>query len=221
MDKNLINERPFPLWGNPHEIGKSNDGEDDFVIEYFNNKNNTEKKIVVDIGAADGITGSNSRILINNFNWSGILVEPLTDFYQFLLKLYDDNKNVSILNYACSIDETDTIIYFGDDQKIGLSSLLIEASISHDLNKKQLIKTKKFNNLIEPKRIDFLSLDTEGNDFKILKDIDYEKYDITVICCERWVGHDKDYNDLIINFLSEKGFVVGKITNSNLIFVKK
>jgi len=67
MNNNIINERPFLQWGLKHEIGLSNDGEDDFVISYFKDKKINRKRVVVDIGAADGLTGSNSRKLINHY----------------------------------------------------------------------------------------------------------------------------------------------------------
>ena len=220
MKNNLVNERPFPLWGLSHEIGVSNGGEDDFVISHFSDKKINRKRIVVDIGAADGLTGSNSRKLINEHDWSGILVEPFLPFYEFLVKLYNDNKNVTILNYACDVNETETVIYFQNNQdKVGLTSLLSETAVAQNLNETQVIKTKKFNDIVETQDIDFLSIDTEGKDFDILKNIDFGKYNIGVICCERWVGHDDDYNNIIINFLSEKNFKLSKITISNLIFV--
>jgi FkbM family methyltransferase len=220
MNNNIINERPFLQWGLKHELGVSNDGEDDFVVSYFKDKKTNRKRIVVDIGAADGLTGSNSRKLINEHSWNGILIEPFLPFYDYLTKLYSDNDNVTILNYACDIGEKDTVIYYQDDHnKVGLTSLLPETAINQNLNKKQIIKTKKFNDLIEPPYIDFISIDTEGKDFDILKDIDFEKYTIGIICCERWVGHDDDYNNIIIKFLFDKNFKLVKTTIGNLIFL--
>jgi FkbM family methyltransferase len=220
MNNNIINERPFLQWGLKHEIGSSNDGEDDFVISYFKDKKINRKRLVVDIGAADGLTGSNSKKLINEHNWCGILIEPFLPFYNYLTKLYCDNDNVTILNYACDIDEKDTVIYYQDNHdKVGLTSLLPETAINQNLNQKQIIKTKKFNDLVKTQYIDFISIDTEGKDFDILKDIDFKKYTIEIICCERWVGHDIDYNNIVIQFLSEKNFKLVKTTNSNLIFL--
>jgi FkbM family methyltransferase len=220
MDNNIINERPFPKWGMKHEIGISSDGEDDFVISYFKDKKINRKRVVVDIGAADGLTGSNSRKLISEHNWSGILIEPFLPFYNYLTKLYGDNDNVTILNYACDIGEKDTIIYYQDNHdKVGLTSLLPETAINQNLNEKQIIKTKKFTDLVETQYIDFISIDTEGKDFDILKDIDFKKYKIEIICCERWVGHDNDYNNIVIDFLSKNNFKLAKTTSANLIFL--
>jgi FkbM family methyltransferase len=215
----MINKRPFPNWGLQHEIGNSNDNEDNIILSFFENKKIERKRLVVDIGAADGLTGSNSRKLINEYGWNGILIEPLTTFYNFLMDLYSNNQNVSIYNVACSTTNQNSIIYYSDNQsKIGLSSLLQETSLNQNLNKKQEVQTKKFNNIIKIKEIDFLSLDTEGKYFDILKDIDYDEYKIGMICTERWVDHDDDYNNLISDFLKTKNFSLYQTTSGNLIY---
>ena len=156
----MINKRPFPNWGLQHEIGNSNDNEDNIILSFFENKKIERKRLVVDIGAADGLTGSNSRKLINEYGWDGILIEPLTTFYNFLMDLYSNNQNVSIYNVACSTTNQNSIIYY----------------------------------------------------------IDYDEYKIGMICTERWVGHDDDYNNLISDFLKTKNFSLYQTTSGNLIY---
>jgi FkbM family methyltransferase len=208
----IFKNRPYPKWGFDNELGCSNDMEDDFVVKYF--KRRSCSKYVVDLGAADGITGSNSYKLINNFGWNAVLVEPLKPFYNYLLELYKDNNNVEILNYACDIEEKETEIkYRSFDEAIGLSSLVLNWENS------QKIESKKFNTLVKQKRIDFLSIDCEGKDFDIIKDINFDEYDIEIICCER-SNNDYDYNKNISDYLIEKDYILAKITNHNFIFVK-
>ena len=61
--------------------------EQDFLIEYFNNKKNG---LLVDIGAADGINNSNTRYLIEN-GWEGLLVEPnkkiIISYWNFMMTI--------------------------------------------------------------------------------------------------------------------------------------
>jgi len=211
--KDIFLKRPYLNWGYHHEIGCSNGGEDNFVMNYF--KDNLSNKIVVDIGAADGITGSNSYRLISECGWSAILIEPFKPFYNFLLELHKNNDKVKILNYACDNEEKQTVIkYRSFDEHMGLTSLLC------DWENSQNIETKKFNTLVETKKIHFLSLDTEGKDFDILKDINFNEYDIEVICSEK--SDDlPHYNNNIIQFLQNKNYVHHLTTNHNFIFVKK
>jgi FkbM family methyltransferase len=208
----LFSKRPFLRWGFEHEIGCSNDKEDEFYLELLSKNNN--KKLLIDIGAADGITGSNSYRAITKHNWSAILVEPLKPFYDYLKLLHGENKNVRILNFACDNEEKETEIkYRNFDEAIGLSSLI------YDWENKQKIQTKLFSSLVSEKEIDFLSLDTEGKDLDIVKTIDFNFYNIKIICIEK--EENFLYNLEIKNFLELKNFKFTKETNHNYIFVNK
>ena len=55
-----------------------------------------------------------------------------------------------------------------------------------------------------PKKIDYLSIDTEGSEFDILKNFDFNKYEIKVITCEHNFTNSKEK---IISFLTSIGYV--------------
>jgi hypothetical protein len=50
--------------------------EQDIIIKFLDGLTKQAKPILVDIGASDGVAFSNSRNLIQNYGWSGILFEP-------------------------------------------------------------------------------------------------------------------------------------------------
>jgi FkbM family methyltransferase len=52
---------------------------------------------VLDIGAGDGVTFSNSRALIER-GWGGLLVEPSPEPFQALYKLYRQHPKVELMN---------------------------------------------------------------------------------------------------------------------------
>lgn len=215
MINDIINQRPFPNWGFSHEIGCSNDGEDNFVISFFKEKKIERNRVVVDIGAADGLTGSNSRKLITNENWDAVLVEPFLPFYNYLIKLYENNSNVAIYNNAVDTEEQDTLIYYrNNEDAVGLTSLIFNWENNHKIH------TKNFNNLIKKYDIDFLSLDAEGKDYEILNSINFDLYKIEIICIEKSVNNH-DYNNKIFNLLDSKNYLHVKTTNHNFIFIKK
>ena len=54
-----------------------------------------------------------------------------------------------------------------------------------------------------PSKIDYLSIDTEGSEFDILKDFDFEKYDIKIITCEH--NFTKSRKD-IFSLLTSNGY---------------
>jgi len=213
----MFSDRPFPDWNSGNNIGKANAGEDEFFMQYFNNK---KQGLIIDVGAADGVTGSNSFRLINEMNWKGILIEPFVPFYDYLNKIYKSNNNVEIYNCAFDDQEQETRIYFKNNQTdIGLTSLIEKYSDrpSKDFENSQIVHTKLFNNLIKDTRIDILSLDTEAKDWDIIKTIDFDKYDIRLICTE--IGW-QDLNEKIFDFLNKKGYAMLHKTMDNFIFEK-
>jgi len=214
-DKNFIDDRPFPSWARfPDFIGSAGHGEDQIVIDYYKNKKNFDKKLVVDIGAADGITASNSRRLIIEENWEAILIEPMNIFVEFLHKIYCNNSNVKILPFACDKEEKVSSLFINKDQsEIGLSSLIPFGNTII-----QEIETKRFSNLVQNKRIDFLSIDAEGKDLDIIQDIDLNIYDIEVICIEHTHAQ---IADLIKQHLLQNNYELSHVTDWNWIFIKK
>ena len=60
-----------------------------------------------------------------------------------------------------------------------------------------------FENIVEKTNIDFLSLDTEGNELEILETINFNKYNISIISVE-----NNEYNDRFINFFSNKNYIL-------------
>ena len=80
----------------------SQDGQDKFLVEnLFKNKNNG---FYVDIGANDGVSLSNTKVL-EDIGWEGICVEPLPNSFE---KLVDSRKcksfNVAINNDNSEIE---------------------------------------------------------------------------------------------------------------------
>lgn len=53
----------------------------------------------LDVGAFDGVTFSNTRCLAET-GWSGVLVEPSPPAFCWLMKNYDGNPNVELINAA-------------------------------------------------------------------------------------------------------------------------
>ena len=150
-------------------------GQDLFVLNELNFKKNG---FFVEFGATNGINGSNTYLLENKFNWRGILAEPAKIFYDELNK-----------NRKCFI-ETNLVwknsksrLLFHEDFAGGLST--IKKFIDHDTqirkkNKEYILETISLNDLLvkynAPKIIDYLSIDTEGSEFNILNNFDFNKY---------------------------------------------
>ena len=160
-------------------------GQDFFVLDRTAYK---EHGFFVDIGAADGITGSNTFILEKFYKWSGICVDPNPVFMQSLFNCRD--SSVSTL---CVYSETGKILpfkictdnnqFFGWNFRSGLKSHI--SSIDQEIDKSFStinVLTISLNDLLHlynaPTDIDYISLDTEGSEYDILKTFNFEKYNV-------------------------------------------
>jgi len=181
--------------------------QDQFTYEhYFLNKPNG---IFVDIGAHNGKTDSNS-LFFENLGWEGFCIEPNPEMFKELQNL----RKCKCLPYAVG-DKNQTLQFFQikDENLSVLSGLVDEFSpraikIINDYNLEANqsfdyidVECKTFESLIDVYNIDFLSLDTEGNELKILQSIDFNKYDINVITVE-----NNDYDNKFIDFLTPNGY---------------
>lgn len=182
-------------------------GQDQFVYEnFFYNK---KDGYFVDIGAHNGERDSNS-LFFEKLGWIGVCIEPNPEMFTKLKSL----RTCLCLPYAVSDkNEINTFFQITGDGPTVLSGLADEYSSQaiQRINEFDLENTQEFNyievecktfdNLIDNCNIDFLSLDTEGNELKILKSINFDKYNINVITVE-----NNDYDNKFIDFLIPKGY---------------
>lgn len=181
--------------------------QDAFVYEnYF--KERTDG-IFVDIGAYDGIVGSNS-LFFEKLGWQGVCIEPNPEMFKKLQEL----RKCRCVPYAIS-DKSETARFFQikEGGPATLSGLVDEysqqaiARINKEVNQEDQnfdyidVECKTFKSIVEHKHIDYLSLDTEGNELKILQSIDYNEYFIDVITVE-----NNDYDYKFIDLLTQKGY---------------
>ena len=198
-------------------------GQDRFLNEnYFKNK---LTGTFVDIGAHDGNTYSNSKFF-ENLGWSGLCVEPIPNIFDQLKA----NRKCICENYAISDSEGEDDFLLVHGYAEMLSGLVkeydpmhvgrIDGEIHHYGGKKEIIKVKTvtLQTLLDKHNIssiDFLSLDTEGNELKVLKTIDFNKVNVFAISLENNYKDEK-----IRNFLVEKGFTHIKSLDVDDIFIK-
>lgn len=196
-------------------------GEEQILSQFFGDKKNG---FLVDIGAMDGITYSNSRYLIENNSWSGILVEPHPEYFQNLQRIYGDNHNIALLNYGCFNIETELDFYLYSTGIDGSVSTISQDFKEHITNRhgdkyKEIIKinTMTLNNVIKDcDHIDFLSIDVEGVDMEVLSSNDWAKNRPSLVCIE----HSMDIN-ILNEFMDNINYVKYAETGGNTFFVGK
>ncbi len=181
-------------------------GQDKFLFEnLFKEKSNG---FYLDIGAHDGITLSNTY-LFEKLGWDGVCIEPIPDVFTKL----KSNRNCKLFNCVLSNKKGTENFLVLEGYTEMLSGILENYDPAHLIRidnelrmmggSKKVITSESltFDDLQLPNIIDFVSLDVEGSEMKILETIDFNKYHINIISIE--VNHGADE---ITNFIESKNF---------------
>ena len=142
----------------------------------------------VEFGATDGVTLSNTNLLEKRYGWSGILAEPARRWHDLLRR----NRHCHI-ETRCVWRESNARLAFRETELAELST--IEDYSGRDMHRVErkdggtyMVETISLLDLLReyqaPRVIDYLSIDTEGSEFDILKDFDFAAYQFRVITCE-------------------------------------
>ena len=181
-------------------------GQDKFVNDsYFRSMNNG---FFVEIGAYNGIDGSNCYFFEKFLNWSGIAIEPSPTQFLALQK----NRKCKCINKAVAkksekIEFIDVVKGYTQMSGINNSSYqktleIIKKDLRTVLDKK-IIETATFSEIVEYNYlIDYLSIDVEGGEMDILESIDFDLYKIKVLSIENNYPSEINYE----KYLSDKGF---------------
>ena len=192
------NERIF-FW---NENFFSQAGQDKVIKNHFfpNKKNG----FFLEIGAYDGIEGSNCFHFEKFLNWNGIAFEPSKVQYEKLKK----NRNCKILNKAMSnsIVEVDFVeIIEGLTQMSGIrnenytAEKIINNSAQSKTEISKIVTTTFDQEVPSHQEIDYLSIDIEGGELSLLETIDFEKYNIKVVSVENNLPDKFNYNSFFIS----------------------
>lgn len=170
-------------------------GQDIWVLEKTNFKRNG---FFVEFGATDGVLLSNTYLLEKEFNWRGICAEPNTKFYKQLVS----NRNC-IVSDECIGGTTGEKVSFVFAQEYGGMQKHMADDMHKDKRQAYLEEGKEgeletislHDFLIKnsaPKFIDYLSIDTEGSEFEILKEFPLDQWDIKYLSIEHNFSHQRE-----------------------------
>ena len=195
-------ERSF-FW---NEKYTSQAGQDKMIKKnFFDGKKNG---FFIEIGAYDGISGSNCYHFERFLNWDGIAIEPSIIQFEKLKK----NRKCKVLNNAIS-DEVKEVEFIEVTEGLTQMSGINDGSFERNFNiisKNQASKTNSINlktitfDEIVPKNkdIDYLSIDIEGGEMNLLKSIDFNTNNIKVISVENNIPKEQNFK----NFFEEINF---------------
>ena len=195
-------ERSF-FW---NEKYTSQAGQDKMIKKnFFDGKKNG---FFIEIGAYDGISGSNCYHFERFLNWDGIAIEPSNIQFEKLKK----NRKCKVLNNAISneVKEVEFIeVTEGLTQMSGINDSSFERNFkiisNNQASKTDSIKLKTitFDEIVpKNKDIDYLSIDIEGGEMNLLKSIDFKTNSIKVISVENNIPKEQNFK----NFFEEINF---------------
>jgi FkbM family methyltransferase len=152
---------------------------EDLIIDDLNEIN--QDSVILDIGANDGITFSNSRLFIEKYGCKSYLVEPTSECIRLLNTLYENTEIVKIIPYAISEKIGPMKINVGNLMDLPtcvnqVSTLLDDERVYWERGRNvkyteeiiQSITPKKLVDMLDDTSIDLLSIDTEGMDYVTL-----------------------------------------------------
>ena len=194
----------FFFW---NEKYTSQAGQDKIIKKnFFDGKKNG---FFIEIGAYDGISGSNCYHFERFLNWDGVAIEPSIIQFEKLKK----NRKCKLLNNAIS-DEVKEVEFIEVTEGLTQMSGINDSSFKRNIDiisNNQLSKTTSTNlktitfDEIAPKNkdVDYLSIDIEGGEMNLLKSIDFKINNIKVISVENNVPKEQNFKNLFeeINFI--------------------
>ncbi len=148
----------------------------------------------VDCGAYDGLEHSNSALLDFEYGWTGLCVEANQDYARACAQ---NRPNARVLNLAVS--DSEGTIHFRNQ----LPSLDSSAPV---------VRCAPLQTILEecnaPSVIDYLSLDVEGFEAKVLRSFDFDRYQINLMTVEHNLYVDGPaFKQEIADILLRKGFI--------------
>lgn len=171
--------------------------------------------VCVEVGAANGIKGSNS-LYFEQRGWNVLCIEPNPEHFESLNVHRKNNLMLACGDKVAVLPLT--IFRVGErDISTSITSLSPDERLieSHKdlINRKYEVevKVKKLSDILESDAkltdfgyqdsIDFISVDTEGTELQVLKGFDFEKYDVKLFVVEN------NYDDADIrHFMLSKGY---------------
>ena len=144
----------------------------------------------VDLAASNGFQSSNTYVLEKYFGWNGICIEPNPHFFAQLQK-----KRKCHLSDAVISDVEEEVQFRIDNGPLG-------GIVAEDTDNNPRVRGAQFENAVildrrttpfatllenyhAPNIIDYLSLDVEGSEERILRNFDFQKYTFLCMTIER------------------------------------
>lgn len=190
-----------------HNLSFSQEGEDLILKRIFNNQKNG---FYVDIGAHHPQRFSNTYLFYLQ-GWRGINIDAMPGSMEPFSQLRPEDINIE----AAISDSSEELTYYIYNEP-ALNTFSEKLTIKREsigdykITNKKRLKTQKLSEILdeyleEPRDIDFMSIDVEGLDTKVLFSNNWLKYRPKIILIEELSSSLSEDSEVFI-FLTSKGY---------------
>jgi FkbM family methyltransferase len=214
----------------------SQQGEQAIIARFFEETKATYSPFFVDVGAFDGVTGSNSRFLAE-LGWGGIVIEPTPGAFAALESLYQENAAVTCIRCAVSdyaADDVEMLVAEGPagvpdevtwhySQVSTLNSALTHYYVEqHGYRYRPVsVRVRPLTEILRangcPLDFAFLSIDCEGEDLRIIQELDYAQFQPRLLSLEC----DDNNRFVFERALHPRGYIEYERTACNTLFQRR
>ena len=188
----------------------SQHGQDKYIYERF--FQSATEGFFVDVGAFDGVEGSNTLFFERTLGWRGLCIEASPSRLAELQK----NRRTPCLNVAVGDGRT-TEAYLevtaGYTMMGGLLSELPDAQLvrnnSHFVGQEISVSVKPLSDILDEQHItsvDYCSIDVEGAEMRVLKGIDFDRHRIAVLSIENFSRLGENPGTEVKDFMESRGY---------------
>jgi len=177
----------------------------------------------VQVGANDGKQFDPIRDYVRYYQWKGLLLEPVADYFAELKENYADCPNLKLIKAAIADHEGTVTIYRVNPLdaslskwKQGIASLHKEHHLRSGTSDEEMIAEQvpclPFMSLLERHNVsslDLLQIDAEGCDLAIVKSLAFDRIRPEILHFEHRLANQvhsqKEFAD-VMGFLAAKGY---------------
>lgn len=193
----------------------STDKEFNLIKPYLKFDNN----LIIDVG---GNKGSYSEVLIKNFPNSNLYIfEPQKYLFDLLIKKFSTKNNVKVFNLALDENEGQLTLIKGFEGD-GEASIYTRKYLKNHKKLQEKILCNRLDNIVLDQKIDFIKIDVEGNEMKVLYGMEKIIHKTKVIQIEfggTWIDSRFFYRDMY-DYFKINNFDLYRMSPNNLIQIK-
>lgn len=198
--------------------------QDVLALDFFRSYQASER-VFLDLGAFDGVSFSNTHLFFQT-GWSGVCVEPCSKNFRKLEVLYKDTKVIPVqaaaTDYIGELELNIATIPWAKDWGSDVSSPSQEAIERWPdyVWEKEVVPATTVNQILVSKQInkvDFVSIDVEGQEMAALRGFDLQKYQPHLIVVE--YSDALERRDLL-DYLRSQGYFLWSDNGQDLFVVR-